>query len=70
MLSKVERKIDDLEKFIAKCDLDLADSNKSESLLSDTGFFTNYQKSKDELDQHMEDWESYQAQIENLIAKR
>ena len=70
LLSKVERKIDDLEKFIAKCDLDLADSNKSESLLSDTGFFTNYQKSKDELDQHMEDWESYQAQIENLIAKR
>jgi len=70
LLSKAERKIDDLEKFIAKCDVDLADPQKSESLLSDVEFFTNYQKSKDDLDQQMEDWEKYQAQIETLLAKR
>ena len=70
LLSKAERKIDDLEKFIAKCDLDLADPQKSEALLSDAEFFANYQKSKDDLDQQMEDWEKYQAQIETLLAKR
>lgn len=70
LLSKVERKITDLEKFIAQCDDDMADSLKSEGLTSDVGFFEKYQKSKDELDQAMEDWESYQTQIESLLAKR
>jgi len=70
LLSKAERKIDDLEKFIAKCDVDLTDPQKSESLLSDAEFFANYQKSKADLDQQMEDWEKYQAQIEALLAKR
>jgi len=70
LLSKAERKIDDLEKFIAKCDVDLADPQKSESLLSDAEFFANYQKSKDDLDQQMEDWEKYQSQMETLLAKR
>jgi len=70
LLSKAERKIDDLEKFIAKCDVDLADPQKSEALLSDAEFFANYQKSKDDLDQQMEDWEKYQSQMETLLAKR
>jgi len=70
LLSKAERKIDDLEKFIANCDVDLADPQKSESLLSDAEFFANYQKSKDDLDQQMEDWEKYQSQMEALLAKR
>ncbi len=70
LLSKAERKIDDLEKFIAKCDVDLANPQKSESLLSDAEFFANYQKSKDDLDQQMDDWEKYQSQMETLLAKR
>jgi ATP-binding cassette subfamily F protein 3 len=69
-LSKVERKIDDLEKFIAQCDIDLADPEKSQSLLSDADFFTKYQEAKDKLDSSMEDWESLQNEIEELTQKR
>ena len=70
LLSKVERKITDLEKFIAQCDEDMADPMKSDELTSDATFFEKYQKSKDELDQAMEDWERHQTQIESLMAKR
>lgn len=69
-LSKVERSIDDLEKFIAQCDRDLADTEKSQTLLSDTEFFTKYQEAKDNLDSSMEDWESLQNEIEELMQKR
>ena len=70
LLSKAERKIDDLEKFIAQCDIDLANPEKSEALISDVDFFTHYQKSKDDLDQAMLDWEQYQTQMDRLLSKR
>lgn len=70
LLSKAERKIDELETFIANCDSDLADPKKSESLLSDVEFFKQYQKSKDDLDQAMEAWEKYQIELDALSAKR
>lgn len=70
LLSKAERKIDELETFIMNCDSDLADSTKSESLLVDDEFFKQYQKSKDDLDQAMEAWEKYQIELDALSAKR
>lgn len=70
LLSKAERKIDELEKFIANCDLDLADPSKSESLLSDVEFFKLYQKSKDDLDSTMNAWEKHQTELDVLSSKR
>jgi hypothetical protein len=70
LLSKAERKIDELEKFIANCDLDLADPSKSESLLSDVEFFKLYQKSKDDLDSTMNAWEKHQTELDDLSSKR
>lgn len=70
LLSKAERKIDELETFIMNCDSDLADPTKSESLLVDDEFFKQYQKSKDDLDQAMEAWEKYQIELDALSAKR
>jgi ATP-binding cassette, subfamily F, member 3 len=69
-LSKVERQIEDLETFIAKCDTDLMDPLKCESLLSDTNFFEKYQKSKDSLDKQMVLWEDIQSHLENLMKQR
>ena len=70
LLSKAERRIDDLEKFIAQCDIDLANPEKSEALVSDVDFFSQYQKSKDDLDQALLDWEKYQMQMDQLLSKR
>jgi len=69
-LSKVERQIEDLETFIAKCDADLMDPLKCESLLSDTDFFEKYQISKDNLDKQMMLWEDLQSQVERLMKQR
>jgi len=69
-LSKVERQIEDLETFIAKCDTDLMDPLKCESLLSDTDYFEKYQKSKDNLDKQMMLWEDLQSQLESLMKQR
>ena len=69
-LSKVERQIEDLETFIAKCDTDLMDPLKCESLLCDTDFFEKYQKSKDNLDKQMMLWEDLQSQLESLMKQR
>ena len=69
-LSKVERQIEELEKFIALCDIDLMNPMKCEALLSDTNFFQKYQDSKDSLDKLMLLWEDLQSQLENLKKKR
>lgn len=63
-LSNIEAKINQLEKDIKNDDVALA-TNYDETV-SDPMFFDKYQSKKTSLDQLMADWESMQAQIENL----
>ena len=63
-LSKAESKIGSLEKEIKQIDLELA-ANYDE-LASKDGFFDNYQKKKQELEEWMEKWEAVSEELENL----
>ncbi len=65
-LKNSENDIAMLEKEIANFDLQLANSNTSNSLNSNKDFFIKYQKSKDQLAQLMSKWESIQLQIDNF----
>lgn len=63
-LSKAEGTITDLEKKIAKADLELAENY--EQLMNDTKWFTAYEKLKTDLDKTMQEWESVQEEIDAL----
>ena len=69
-LSKVERKISDLEVLISEADASLANPEKSAALLADEAFFNNYQAHKDSLEECMEKWAEIEDQLEQLTAKR
>lgn len=63
-LSKAESTITDLEKKIAKADLELA--KDYEKLMNDAKWFAAYEKLKSDLDKTMEDWEKTQEEIDGL----
>ena len=69
-ISKIERRIEVLEGFIKKCDQDLQNPTKVDNLMSDSEFFSKYEKSKDELDEQMSEWESWQSKMETLLKER
>ena len=69
-LSKVERKISDLEALIAQADTDLSNPEKSAALLADEAFFKEYQYNKDSLEECMEKWAELEDKLEQLTAKR
>ena len=61
-LSKVESRIQELEKQIAKDDLRLAENY--EKLINDTSFFSAYEKNKKELEEMLNEWEAIQMELE------
>ena len=61
-LSKVEARIQELEKLIAKEDARLAEDY--EKLMSDATFFTSYEKHKKELADLLGEWETIQMDLE------
>lgn len=63
-LSKAESRITDLEKKIAKMDVELAENY--EMLMTDTKWFGNYEKMKRDLEETMTEWERVQEEIENI----
>jgi len=62
-LSKAESKITELEKKISQSDLELAQNY--EKLMTDTKWFSSYEKMKKELEETMIEWEQVQEEIEN-----
>lgn len=60
-LSKIESKIQQLEKDIQNADLALA--KDYEKLMNDTSFFTTYEKNKKELEDLMLEWEDVQIEL-------
>ena len=69
-ISKIERRIEELEGFIEQCDQDLQNPAKADTLMSNSEFFSKYEKSKDELDEQMSEWESSQSKMEVLLKER
>jgi len=69
-ISKIERRIGELEGFIEQCDQDLQNPTKADTLMSDSDFFAKYEKSKDQLDEQMSEWESLQSKMEVLLKQR
>lgn len=63
-LSKAEGRITDLEKKIAKMDVELAENY--EKLMTDAKWFGNYEKMKRDLEETMTEWELVQEEIENI----
>ena len=63
-LSKAEAKINELEKTIAKIDVELA-ANYDE-LVKKEGFFKNYQGKKKELEEWMSKWETVSEELDNF----
>lgn len=63
-LSKAESNITDLEKKIAKADLELAEDY--EKLMNDAKWFTAYEKLKKDLEATMIEWEQVQEEIDSL----
>ncbi|MGE4346905.1 MAG: ABC-F family ATP-binding cassette domain-containing protein [Flavobacteriaceae bacterium] len=61
-LSKIESRIQELEKKIAKDDLQLAENH--EKLINDLSFFPIYEKNKKELEELLNEWESIQMELE------
>ena len=45
-------------------------SAKADTLMSNSEFFSKYEKSKDELDEQMSEWESCQSKMEVLLKER
>ena len=69
-ISKIERRIENLEGFIEQCNQDLQNPIKAGTYMSDSDFFAKYEKSKDELDKQMSEWESLQSKLVILKKKR
>ena len=69
-ISKIERRIEELEGFIEQCDKDLQNPTKADTLMSNSEFFSKYEKTKDELDEQMSEWESSQSKMEVLLKER
>ncbi|MGX9987524.1 ribosomal protection-like ABC-F family protein [Soonwooa purpurea] len=63
-LSKAENNITDLEKKIAKADLELAEDY--EKLMNDAKWFAAYEKLKKDLDTTMVEWEQVQEEIDSV----
>ena len=63
-MSKAENNITDLEKKIAKADLELAEDY--EKLMNDAKWFTAYEKLKKDLEATMIEWEQVQEEIDGL----
>lgn len=63
-LSKIEAKINALEREIKEIDVELAVNY--EVTIAQESFFDNYQQKKDDLDQLMLDWETLQEEIDAL----
>ena len=63
-LSKAEGRITDLERKIAKMDVELAENY--EKLMTDAKWFGNYEKMKRDLEETMTEWELVQEEIENI----
>lgn len=63
-LSKAEGRITDLEKKIAKMDVELAENY--EKLMTDAKWFGSYEKMKRDLEETMTEWELVQEEIENI----
>ena len=60
---KLEREIEELEKYIKDLDTQLADSNRYRELTNQKGFFEEYQQKQDELKQLMKEWEAVQQKL-------
>ena len=69
-ISKIERRIEELEGFIDQCDHDLQNPIKANNLMSDSDFFAKYEKSVDELNEKISEWESLQSKMEVLLKQR
>ena len=69
-ISKIERRIEELEGFIEQCDQDLQNPIKAETFMSDSDFFAKYEKSKVALDEQMSQWESLQSKMAVLLEQR
>jgi ATP-binding cassette subfamily F protein 3 len=65
-LSNVESKINFLEKRIKEIDVELA--TNYDEVVSKHGFFENYQKMKDDLQELMQKWEGIHLEIEDFSA--
>ncbi|MFD0964292.1 ABC-F family ATP-binding cassette domain-containing protein [Pseudofulvibacter geojedonensis] len=63
-LSKVEAKINALEKEIKNIDVEL--EINYEATIAEENFFDKYQHKKDDLEQLMEEWEAVQEEIDNF----
>ena len=63
-LRKAESNITDLEKKIAKADLELAEDY--EKLMNDAKWFAAYEKLKKDLDTTMVEWEQVQEEIDSV----
>ncbi|UUV21923.1 ABC-F family ATP-binding cassette domain-containing protein [Paenimyroides aestuarii] len=63
-LSKAESIITELEKKIAKADLELAENY--EQLMNDSKWFAAYEKLKTDLEQTMQEWEQVQEEIDAI----
>jgi len=63
-LSKIEAKINKLEREVKEIDVELA-INYNETIAKD-GFFDSYQAKKDEVVKLMEDWEDVTTQLEQF----
>jgi len=61
-LSKVESRVQELEKQIAKDDVRLAEDY--EKLINNVSFFSLYEKNKKELEELLNEWESIQMELE------
>lgn len=61
-LSKIESEIQNLEKQIAKDDQLLAENY--EKMISDTSFFSAYEKKKKDLENFLNEWETVQMELE------
>src|SRR5690554_959850 len=62
-LSRTESKITQLEKAVAKADMELAENY--EKLMNDAKWFGSYEKMKKDLDDVMMEWEEVQEALEN-----
>jgi ATP-binding cassette subfamily F protein 3 len=65
-ISKLEKEIEVLEKSQKSIDTDLADSDKFKELSQKEGFFEDYEKNSQKLDQLIKDWENTIEKLSQL----
>jgi len=65
-ISKLEKEIEVLEKLQKSIDTDLADSDKFKELSQKEGFFEEYKKNSQKLDQLIKDWENTIEKLSQL----